>query len=97
MTRVFVLTNHKGGVGKTTSATTIALGITGVLRQAGAPNSRVLLVDTDSPEQSLVRQTNFRPDAHFRYAAFGLDRVPLPRCAAGVAARCRLLQGEPPR
>jgi len=46
MTCVFVLTNHKGGVGKTTSATNIALGITGVLRQAGAPNSRVLLVDT---------------------------------------------------
>jgi chromosome partitioning protein len=48
MTRVFVLTNHKGGVGKTTSATNIALGITGVLRRAGAPNSRVLLIDTDS-------------------------------------------------
>jgi chromosome partitioning protein len=28
VTRVFVLTNHKGGVGKTTSATNIALGIT---------------------------------------------------------------------
>src|SRR5690606_27009585 len=48
MTRVFVLTNHKGGVGKSTSATTIALGITGVLRHAGAANSRVLLIDTDS-------------------------------------------------
>jgi chromosome partitioning protein len=48
MTRVFILTNHKGGVGKTTSATNIALGITGVLRRAGAPNSRVLLIDTDS-------------------------------------------------
>jgi chromosome partitioning protein len=48
MTRVFVLTNHKGGVGKTTSATNIALGITGVLRRAGAPNARVLLIDTDS-------------------------------------------------
>jgi chromosome partitioning protein len=48
MTRVFVLTNHKGGVGKSTSATTIALGIAGVLRRAGASNSRVLLIDTDS-------------------------------------------------
>src|SRR5512133_2036086 len=47
MTRVFVLTNHKGGVGKSTSATTIALGLAGVLRQAGASNSRVLLIDTD--------------------------------------------------
>jgi Mrp family chromosome partitioning ATPase len=33
MTRVFVLTNHKGGVGKSTSATTIALGLGGVLAQ----------------------------------------------------------------
>jgi septum formation inhibitor-activating ATPase MinD len=48
MTRVFVLTNHKGGVGKSTSATTIALGLAGVLRSAGASNSRVLLIDTDS-------------------------------------------------
>jgi chromosome partitioning protein len=48
MTRVFALTNHKGGVGKSTSATTIALGIASVLKSAGAPNSRVLLIDTDS-------------------------------------------------
>lgn len=48
MTCVFVLTNHKGGVGKSTSATTIALGISAVLRRAGASNSRVLLIDTDS-------------------------------------------------
>jgi chromosome partitioning protein len=48
MSRVFVLTNHKGGVGKSTSATNIALGIAGLLRSAGAPNSRVLLIDTDS-------------------------------------------------
>ena len=48
MTHVFVLTNHKGGVGKSTSATNIALGITSVLRNSGARNSRVLLIDTDS-------------------------------------------------
>jgi chromosome partitioning protein len=48
MTRVFVLTNHKGGVGKSTSATNIALGLAGVLRRAGASNSRILLIDTDS-------------------------------------------------
>jgi chromosome partitioning protein len=48
MTRVFVLTNHKGGVGKSTSATTIALGIVGILRRTGASNCRVLLIDTDS-------------------------------------------------
>ena len=48
MTHVFVMTNHKGGVGKSTSATNIAFGMANVLRTAGAPNSRVLLIDTDS-------------------------------------------------
>ncbi len=48
MTRVYALTNHKGGVGKSTSATNIAFGLTGVLQRAGASNARVLLIDTDS-------------------------------------------------
>jgi chromosome partitioning protein len=48
MTRSFVFTNHKGGVGKSTSATNIALGITQVLKRAHASNCRVLLIDTDS-------------------------------------------------
>ncbi len=50
MTRsfVFVFTNHKGGVGKSTSATNIALGMVNVLRRAHASNCRVLLIDTDS-------------------------------------------------
>ena len=48
MTRSFVFTNHKGGVGKSTSATNIALGITQVLKHANASNCRVLLIDTDS-------------------------------------------------
>jgi len=48
MTRVFVLTNHKGGVGKSTSATHIAAGLVGILRRAGVSNPRVLLIDTDS-------------------------------------------------
>ncbi|MBK9748080.1 MAG: ParA family protein [Chloroflexi bacterium] len=48
MTRVFVFTNHKGGVGKSTSATNIALGITQVLKRSNASNCRVLLIDTDS-------------------------------------------------
>ncbi len=48
MTHIFVLTNHKGGVGKSTSAANIAYGITKVLGQAGAAKQRVLLIDTDS-------------------------------------------------
>ncbi len=48
MSRIFVMTNHKGGVGKSKSAINIALGLSQVLRSAGASNSRVLLIDTDS-------------------------------------------------
>ena len=57
MTRAFVLTNHKGGVGKSTSATNIALGITGLLRQVGAINPRVLLIDTDSQSHATLVTT----------------------------------------
>ena len=46
MTRALVLTNNKGGVGKSTSATNIALGVAALLRQASAKNRRVLLIDT---------------------------------------------------
>lgn len=48
ITRSFVFTNHKGGVGKSTSATNIALGITQVLKRSNASNCRVLLIDTNS-------------------------------------------------
>lgn len=60
MTRIFVLTNHKGGVGKSTSATTIALGIAGVLRSRGADNARVLLIDTDSQVHATLITTGTR-------------------------------------
>lgn len=48
MTRALVLTNHKGGVSKSTSATNIAYGLVQILRSASVANSRALLVDTDS-------------------------------------------------
>src|SRR5450432_3388866 len=57
MTRVFVFTNHKGGVGKSTSATNIALGISSVLKSTGASNSRVLLIDTDSQAHATLVTT----------------------------------------
>lgn len=84
MTRVFVLTNHKGGVGKTTSATNIALGITGVLRQTGAPNSRVLLVDTDRQGHATLVTTgrnDYGADDSL-YAVLMADRQAAPQVLA---------------
>ena len=86
MTRVFVLTNHKGGVGKSTSATNIALGIAGVLRRAGASNPRVLLVDTDSQAHATLVTTgrsDFGADDSL-YAVLTADRVNAPQ----VLAQC---------
>jgi len=57
MTHVFVFTNHKGGVGKSTSATNIALGLSSVLKSTGATNSRVLLIDTDSQAHATLVTT----------------------------------------
>lgn len=65
MTRSLVLTNHKGGVGKSTSATNIAFGLVQLLRHIKAVNSRVLLIDTDSQgHASLVTtgRTDFGAD-----------------------------------
>jgi chromosome partitioning protein len=84
MTRVFVLTNHKGGVGKSTSATTIALGLAGVLRQAGASNSRVLLIDTDSQgHASLVTtgRNDYGADNSL-YSVLMADRAAAPQVLA---------------
>ena len=86
MTRVFVLTNHKGGVGKSTSATNIALGITGVLRRAGASNSRVLLIDTDSQGHATLVTTgrnDFSAEDSL-YAVLSADRAN----AAQTLAQC---------
>jgi chromosome partitioning protein len=86
MTRVFVMTNHKGGVGKSTSATNIAFGMVQVLRQAGAANSRVLLVDTDSQGHASLVTTgrrNFGRDDSL-YTLLIAER----KEAAAVLTRC---------
>src|SRR5438132_13831873 len=86
MTRVFVLTNHKGGVGKSTSATNLAFGIVRVLKQAGASNPRVLLIDTDSQGHASLVTTGRRD--------FGRDNslytllIAERKEAASVLARC---------
>ncbi len=84
MTHTFVLTNHKGGVGKSTSATNIAFGITGVLHRAGAPNSRVLLIDTDSQGHATLVTTdrnNYGADDSL-YTVLMADRQSAPQVLA---------------
>ncbi len=81
MTRAFVFTNHKGGVGKSTSATNIALGIVNVLRRANAPNPRVLIIDTDSQgHASLVTtgRNDYGADDSL-YTVLMADRVNAPQ------------------
>jgi len=46
MTKVFIFTNYKGGVGKSTSATNIALDISIVLKSSGAANLTKGMVST---------------------------------------------------
>jgi chromosome partitioning protein len=57
MTHIFVFTAHKGGVGKTTSASNISYGIVRILKHAGVPNPRVLLIDTDSQAHATLVTT----------------------------------------
>lgn len=59
-TRSFVFTNHKGGVGKSISATNIAFGMVQLLRRANVANPRVLIVDTDSQGHASLVTTGFK-------------------------------------
>jgi chromosome partitioning protein len=76
MTRVYALTNHKGGVGKSTSATNIALGISAMLRNTGASNPRVLLIDTDSQAHATLVTTgkNDYDESNSLYTVLMADR-----------------------
>ena len=91
MTRSIVLTNHKGGVGKSTSATNIAVGLVQVLRHVKAPNSRVLLIDTDSQGHATLVTTgynNFGKDDSL-YTVLMADR----KDASHVLSKC-IVQSE---
>lgn len=76
MTRVFVLTNHKGGVGKSTSATNLAFAISALLRRMNAPNCRVLLIDTDQQRRATLVTTgsNNYENARSLYAVVMAER-----------------------
>ncbi len=82
MTRVFVLTNHKGGVGKSTSATNIAYGLVGLLRRSGAANCRVLLVDTDSQAHASLVTTGHKDYGadNSLYTVLMADRKEAAKC-----------------
>jgi len=57
MSPVFVMTNHKGGVGKSTTATNTAFGLVQMLRQAKVERHHVLLIDTDSQSHATLMTT----------------------------------------
>jgi chromosome partitioning protein len=86
MGRIYVVTNNKGGLGKSTSATNIALGLTVMLRNAGATNCRVLLVDTDSQAHATLVTTGRRDYSadDSLYAVVTADRT----TAAERLSRC---------
>lgn len=56
-TPTIVLTNNKGGVGKTTTTINLAYGLCHSLKQAGLSNCRVLVVDTDSQAHATLTTT----------------------------------------
>lgn len=61
MASVFVLTNNKGGVGKSTSVVNCAYGMTLALAQSNVPNKKVLIIDTDGQGHTTLLTTRSKP------------------------------------
>ncbi len=72
--------------GKSTSATTIALGVSGILRQITAPNPRVLLIDTDSQGHATLVTTghNDYGSDDSLYSVLMADRQTAPQMLSNV-------------
>ena len=90
-TPTFVLTNHKGGVGKTTTATNLALGLVQVLRHIKAKNQKVLLIDTDSQSHATLvttGKTDYGTDDSL-YAVLMSDRESAPQSMARVIVQSK--------
>jgi chromosome partitioning protein len=83
------MTNHKGGVAKSTSATNVAYGLVKVLQQVDAPSTRVLLIDTDSQGHDSLVTTGLSDHGrdHSLYTVLMADR----KDASAVLSECTVI------
>jgi chromosome partitioning protein len=83
--RSICLTNNKGGVGKTTTAVSLAHGLVLLLRHNHLP-SRVLLIDTDSQAHATLLTTGRRDWG--RSESLGEVLLARPDRAGSTLQRC---------
>ena len=77
--RVFAVANRKGGVGKTTTAITLAHGLA---KKVQAQNGRVLIIDFD-PQGNVTASLNLQP-REFDLADLLLDRCTFKDCVVSA-------------